>query len=109
VTPIAILSSRRSPVLPDLATTREQGFEEVNVDSWTGFFLPAGTPNAIVRRLNKALSETIDTPVVRQRFESIGQRIAVPERRAPEYLAELVPNDIKRWEGPIRASGVSIE
>ena len=109
VKPMAILSSQRSPVLPDLPTTREQGFEEINVDSWTGFFLPAGTPDAIVRRLNKALGETMDTPAVRQRFEAIGQRIATPDRRTPEYLAQLVPKDIKRWEGPIKASGVSID
>jgi tripartite-type tricarboxylate transporter receptor subunit TctC len=109
VKPIAILSSRRSPVLPDLATTREQGFDEVDVDSWTAFFLPAGTPDPIVRRLNKALSETVDTPAVRQRFESIGQRIAVPERRSPEYLTRLVPKEIERWAAPIKASGVLID
>lgn len=109
VKPMALLSPRRTPVLPELATTREQGFAEVDVDSWTGFFFPKGTPDPIVRRLNRALSDTVDTPAVRQRFEAIGQRIAAPERRSPEYLAQFVPKEIERWAAPIRASGVQID
>ena len=109
VKPIAILSPRRSTALPDLATANEQGLADIDVDTWIAFCLPKGTPDPIIRRLNTATSETLDTPSVRQRFESVGQRIVAPERRGPDYLVKLVPSEVAKWAGPIKASGVSID
>ena len=70
VKPIAALSPARSPVLPQIATAREQGLTGFDVDTWNALLLPKGTPAAIVR-LAKAASETIDTPSVRQRLEAL--------------------------------------
>ena len=109
VKPLAILSPRRSAALPDLPTTQEAGFVEVNVDTWIAYFLPKGVPDAVLRRLNRALNDTMDTPSVRKRFEDIGQRIVVPERRTPEYLTAMVPKEIEKWATPIRASGAQID
>ena len=50
---IAMLSPQRSPVLPDLPTAQEQGLAGFDADAWNAFFLPKGTPDAIVRRLAK--------------------------------------------------------
>ena len=57
---IALLSSSRSPVLPNLPTAQEQGLADFDVDAWAAFFLPKGTPGVIVHRLNKAMSDALD-------------------------------------------------
>jgi tripartite-type tricarboxylate transporter receptor subunit TctC len=105
---IASTGLRRAPTLPNLPTAREQGLP-FDVTAWQGIFLPKGTPEAIVRRLNRALSETLDTPTVRERFESVGEEVAAPERRSPEYFAQFVAGEIERWAGPIKASGVIVD
>jgi len=105
VKPIAYLSPKRSPVLPQVATAEEQGLADFDTSSWHAMFLPAGTPDAIVRRLNAALSETLDTAAVRERLEGLGATVVAAERRSPEYLARFLPAEIEKWAGPIRSSG----
>ena len=56
VKPIAILSSHRTPLLPNLATAHEQGLTDLKVDPWTAIFVPKDTPNAIVERLSRAVT-----------------------------------------------------
>jgi tripartite-type tricarboxylate transporter receptor subunit TctC len=106
---IALLSPSRASVLPNLPTAREQGLADFDVDSWAGFFLPKGTPDVIVRRLNKAMSDALDTRAVRERLDSLGVSVVPPERRSPEYLAKFVPAEIEKWAGPIRAAGISAD
>ena len=105
---IASTGTRRAPTLPDLPTAHEQGLP-FDVGAWQGIFLPKDTPEPIVRRLNRAISETLDKPSVRERFESVGEEVAAPGRRSPEYFAKFVAGEIERWSGPIRASGVSVD
>jgi tripartite-type tricarboxylate transporter receptor subunit TctC len=106
---IAFLGAKRSPALPDLATTAEQGLPGLNVSTWNAMFLPRGTSPAIVKRLADAASATIDTPSVRERIESLGYGVAPPEQRGPEFLTKFLPQEIERWAGPIKASGVSMD
>ena len=105
---IASTGSRRPAVLPNVATAREQGLD-FEVGTWQGLFLPKGTPEPIVRRLNAAVGEALDTPSVRERFEALGEEVAPPERRSPEYFAKFVAAEIARWSAPIKASGVSAD
>ena len=106
---IALLSPRRNPVLPELATADEQGLAGFDADAWNAFFLPRGTPEPIVRRLAKASSNALDLPWVRERLEDLGLDVPPPERRSPEYLAKLVPSELEKWAGPVKASGVSAD
>jgi tripartite-type tricarboxylate transporter receptor subunit TctC len=106
---IAVLSPHRYELAPNLATAAEQGLKDFDADSWAGFFLPKGTPAAIVQRLARATSGALDTPAVRQRYREVGLRIPPPEQRSTEYLTRLVPADIEKWAGPIKASGMSVE
>ena len=62
-----------------------------------------------MRRLAKAASETLDSPVIAQRYRELGVTVPPPERRTPEYLAKFVPSEIAHWAGPIKASGVSMD
>ncbi len=107
VKPIAIMGPNRSPIIPQVPTTAEQGLAGVESSAWNAFFLPKGAPDAIVRKLNKAMSDALDDPALRKRLEELGLEIVPPERRTPEYLAQFVPQEIERWAKPIRASGVS--
>jgi putative tricarboxylic transport membrane protein len=106
---IAVLAEKRVAIIPDLATSGEQGLAGVEASVWNAFFLPKGTPEAIVRRLNKAMSDMLDDPAVRKRLESLGLEIVPPERRTPEYLARYLPEEIERWGRVVRAAGISAD
>jgi tripartite-type tricarboxylate transporter receptor subunit TctC len=109
IKPIAILSKERSPSLPDLPSAHEQGLTGFDAASWYALFAPAGTPRAIVEKLNRATMATLDTPAVQQRLQQIGGDVIAPERRSPEYLAQFLAGQIKKWEAPIKASGIQLE
>jgi tripartite-type tricarboxylate transporter receptor subunit TctC len=85
VNAIATLTRERVAVLPDLPTAHEQGLADLDASLWFALFFPKGTADAIVHRLNGALSDALDSPGVRERLESIGLRVATPERRSPDY------------------------
>ncbi|MFL6799473.1 MAG: Bug family tripartite tricarboxylate transporter substrate binding protein [Xanthobacteraceae bacterium] len=106
---LAVMAANRVPIIPELATTGEQGLPGVEATVWNAFFLPKGTPEPIVRRLNKAMSDTLDDPGVRRRLEELGLEIATPERRTPEYLAGFLPQEIERWGRVIREAGITAE
>jgi tripartite-type tricarboxylate transporter receptor subunit TctC len=102
---IAVMAERRVPII-NLATANEQGLPGVAATVWNGFFLPRGTPQAIVAKLNKAMSDTIDNPTVRKKLEDLGLEIIPPERRTPEYLAKFIPEEIERWTKVVKAAGI---
>ena len=91
------------------ATTGEQGVPGVEASVWNAFFLPKGTPEPIVRKLNKAMSDTLDNAGIRSKLEELGLEIIPPERRSPEYLAKYLPEEIERWAKPIREAGISAD
>ena len=103
---IAILSKNRSPSLPDLPSAHEQGLTDFDIPSWYALFLPKGTPDAIVRKLNAAAIAAMNTQAMQDRLKTIGSDLVGPERRSPEYLGRFVANEIKKWAGPISTSGV---
>ena len=106
---IAVLDRNGSPILPGVASADAQGLTDFSVEAWWAFFMPKGAPRDIVAKLHAAVVATMDTPLVQQQLKGIGAALAPPDRRSPEYLREFVENEIERWAGPVRASGVSIE
>jgi tripartite-type tricarboxylate transporter receptor subunit TctC len=106
---MAALSRERATVLPAVPSAQEQGLSDFDASIWFALFFPKGTPAAIIRRLNVALSGTLDTKSVRERLEANGLRIAVPLRRTPDYLSRFVASEIKKYAGPIKASGATLE
>jgi tripartite-type tricarboxylate transporter receptor subunit TctC len=106
---ITITTRTRSPLLPNLATAQEQGLKDFEAYTWNAFFMPKGTPDVIVRRLNAATIEAVSTPVVAQRLKEIGATLVAPERRSSEYLGKFVASEIEKWAGPIKASGASAD
>ncbi len=108
VRPIAILTKERSPVLPNVPTAIEQGFD-VEAYTWNAFFLPKGTPRAIVEKLNKATVDAMKTPAVREKLESAGLRFVSDNRTTPEYLAKFVTSEIAKWAAPIKSSDITVD
>jgi tripartite-type tricarboxylate transporter receptor subunit TctC len=106
---IANLTKNRSPVMPTVATAHEQGVKDFSADFWTAFFLPKGTPAAIVQKLNAATVAAMSHPSVQQRMKELGAELVAPERRSPDYLQGFVGSQIEKWAGPIKASGVSMD
>jgi tripartite-type tricarboxylate transporter receptor subunit TctC len=106
---IAVMSPRRVPIIPDLPTTGEQGLADVEATVWNGFFFPKGTPDVIVRRMNKAMNTMIEEPAMRKRLEELGLEILPPEQRTPDYLAKYLPQDVERWRKVIIAAGIPVE
>lgn len=105
----ALLSGKRAPLLPDLPTAQEQGMANFDAGSWNVVFFPRGTPEPIIDKLNAAISEALDTSATRERLHAIGVDIPVKDRRSPAYAGKFVEAEIKKYEGPIRASGLVIE
>jgi len=106
---IATLTRERTPVLPDLASADEQGLKDFDTPGWYAFFVPAKTPDAVVRRLSKALTAALDTPSVRDRLQELGNTAAPPARQGPEYLGKFLRSEIDKWAPPIKASGTSLD
>jgi tripartite-type tricarboxylate transporter receptor subunit TctC len=107
--PIAVLAAQRVAIIPEVPTSGEQGLPGVESSVWNAFFLPKGTPDPIVRKLNAAVNTSLESPALRRRLEELGLEIVPPERRTPEYLAKFLPEDIERWAKPIRAAGISAD
>jgi tripartite-type tricarboxylate transporter receptor subunit TctC len=106
---LAILTKERSPALPDVPTAAEQGTPNLEAYTWNAIFLPKNTPPAIVNKLNGAIVQTIKTPAVRERLQSLGAKVVSEENATPQYLANLVKSEIEKWAGPIKASGVTAD
>ena len=107
--PIALLTKDRSPTFPTIPTANEQGLKDFEVGNWLAFFLPKGTPPAIVKKLNEASIATITTAATVARLKESGADVVAPERRTPEYLQQFVESEIKKWAGPIKEAGLVME
>ena len=109
ITAIVMLSRSRSLLMPDLPTANDQGLTDFDVVTWNAFFTPKATPTEIVKKLNDATSQALDTPTIKSRLHDIGVTGVALERRSPEYLAKFVVDEIARWAGPIKANGLQVD
>ena len=106
---LAILDSKRSPALPNIPTTSEQGTPNIVAYTWNAIFLPKGTPQPIVDKIHDAALAAMHTLAVRDRLVGLGAEIVPDNEATPQYLGQFVKSEIAKWAGPIKASGVSVE
>lgn len=106
---IALMSKTRSPVMPDLPTTAEQGLDNAEAYTWNALFLPKATPDDIVTRLNGAMLEAMHNALVKERLTDLGVQIVPDGRATPAYLAAYVKSEIEKWAVPIKASGAQAD
>lgn len=100
--PLAVTSARRSPQLPDVPTMAEAGVKSYESTAWSGLFAPAGTPEAIVQRLNAATLKALQSDKVRARYKDLGAE-ALP-LNAAEFGA-FVNREYDKWAEVVRVSG----
>jgi tripartite-type tricarboxylate transporter receptor subunit TctC len=91
---LAVTSSKRVPAFADLPTMAEAGIPGSEVDGWAGFFAPAGTPPAIVKKLEAEVQRVIAMPDVKQAFET-RQTLAISS--TGEEMKRIMQRDIARW------------
>ena len=103
---IAVTSARRLALLPDVPTLAESGFEGFDVQSWFGLAAPAGTPPAVVERLNQALNTALAEPALRQRLRDMA---ATPEPGTPQQMRQFAASEIHRWREVVKASGATAQ
>ena len=104
--PIAVLTRERSPILPNLPTAKEQGFDFGDFYYWMGLFFPKDTPEPIVAKFNGALRVVLDRPELQARLREAATTVVPAERRSPDYLRSFLDSEIKTWARAIKASGI---
>ena len=102
---LGVASTERDPALPNVPTFAEVGYPGFLASSWTGFFAPAGTPPAVIERLNAEINEVMKDPDVRTKMASLGLIIA---SRPQPATAELFKAEIARWAIMVEATGLSM-
>ncbi|MCK9512586.1 MAG: tripartite tricarboxylate transporter substrate binding protein [Pigmentiphaga sp.] len=104
--PIAVSSAKRSAALPDTPSLSEAGLEGVDIADWTGFFVPAGTPQSTIDKLHAAFSAALNTPKIRNQLESLGQTVYAADGKT---LAEWIDRDYAVYGEVIRDAGIKID
>lgn len=103
---LAISSPRRSTLLPDVPTVAETVLPGYEAYEWNGLLLPAGTPEAVVRRLHQAVVESLQDGELRQRLADMG---AQPVGGTPAEFADFLKKEAAKWEGVIRKGGIQVD
>jgi tripartite-type tricarboxylate transporter receptor subunit TctC len=106
---IALMNKTRSPALPNVPTTVEQGVDNAEAYTWNAIFLPKNAPDAIVKKLNEAILDAMHSAIVKDRLVGLGAQIVSDDRATPAYLAGFVKSEIEKWAGPIKASGATAD
>lgn len=91
---IAVLSSNRAAVMPELPTFAESGVPSVQADTWYGLFAPAGTPETALKRMYEAAAQALAQTEVIERLRKAGYE---PGSITPEALAATLRTDLRRW------------
>jgi tripartite-type tricarboxylate transporter receptor subunit TctC len=103
---VAVTSAKRAAALPNVPTIAESGYKDVDVSVWYGLLAPAGTPQAIVTRLNAEINKAL-------KASDVGDKIAEQGGNAlggtPEEFASLLKKDYAKWEPIVKASGAKVE
>ncbi|WER48638.1 tripartite tricarboxylate transporter substrate binding protein [Cupriavidus sp. WKF15] len=93
--PLAVLSDKRSPALPDVPTMQEAGYSGMAFGSWAGLLAPAGTPKEIITRLNKEVTRIVAQPDIREKLAAIDYDAV---GSTPEQFARTIADDTARWK-----------
>lgn len=103
---LAVVAPQRSPSLPDVPTVAEAGLPNFEVSTWYGVLAPAGTPRAIINRLNTELVKIMQVPELKERLAAMATD---PVTSTPEEFAELIKQEISRWAKVVREAGLKAD
>jgi len=102
---IAVTTADRSSMLPDVPTVAStlKGF---SVDTWWGLMAPAGTPPAVIAKLNKAFVDALHSPETKTRFASL---LAEPVGNSPEQFGAFMKSELAKYEQVVKATGAHVD
>ena len=103
---LAVASPKRSVYFPEVPTTKEAGFPNVELQNYYCLLLPAKTPRDIVMKLHDAVVKTVNTPGVREKLVGFG---ADPLTMTPDEFTRFVRADIEMWGKVVKAAGVKVD
>jgi tripartite-type tricarboxylate transporter receptor subunit TctC len=103
---LAVTGTKRIPQLPDVPSWQEAGVQDANVINYWGIVAPAGTPPAVVAKLNADVRKVLAQPDVRERLEREGAEII---SGPPERLAALIETDLANWKKLIVEAKITLE
>ena len=105
----AVMAETRAIAAPDIPTVDEAGLTKLYLPVWNGMWAPKGTPKDIIRKLNKAVVESLADTTVRQRLADIGQQIYPREQQSPEALGAYHKAEIEKWWPIVKAAGIKAD
>ena len=102
---LAVTSKERAKKYPNVATLDELGIKGYEVNTWVGFFAPAGTPKEIVTVIETAIKEAVAIPDVRSRFEATSAAI---RSGTAEELRQFLATDIEKWAKLVKDRNIKL-
>ena len=105
----AVTAASRLASAPDIPTVDEAELAGFHFSFWQAFWVPKGTPNDIVAKLNAAVVDALADPTVRQRFADQGQDIPARERQSPRALGAFHKAEIEKWWPIVKAANIKGE
>jgi tripartite-type tricarboxylate transporter receptor subunit TctC len=99
---LAVTSPARSALMPNVATFREQGFPELDIYIWAGVSAPAGTPDAVIARLNAEFGKALRAQEIKDKWRVMDFE---PLPSTPQEFATFAAQESKRWAEAVRVSG----
>ena len=103
---LAVTTPERSAAAPDLPTFAEAGLPGFNVSSWTGLFVPAGTPRPLIAKLNEETARITHDQAYLAQMKSLGTDVA---SSTPEQFSAFVKAEVKKWGEAVKRAGVSVD
>jgi len=102
--PLAVTGSKRMPSLPDVPTIAESGVPGYDIEAWFGILAPAGTPPAVVDRLNREIRAVLATPEFQQRMAALGQNLV---GNSPQEFGAFLAGEVAKMGEIVKAAGLS--
>jgi tripartite-type tricarboxylate transporter receptor subunit TctC len=103
---VAVSTRKRTRSLPDVPTADEQGFKGYDANTNGGFLAPAGTPKAVIAKLNAEINTALKLPDVRTKLEAAGIEI---QGGTPQEYAALIKSDLVKWGKVVKEAGIQPE
>jgi tripartite-type tricarboxylate transporter receptor subunit TctC len=103
---LMVTSAKRSPLLPDVPSAKEAGLPRVAMDFWVGFSAPAGTSQPVIDKLNKAITDALNSADGRKRLAEQGLE---PVPNSPTQASQLVAAEMQRWGAVVKAAGIKAD
>lgn len=106
VKPLAVLAPKRSPLAPEIPSLGDMGIHDVDGNGWYGALVPAGTPPAVVARLNAAFAAALQAPEVRERFDAMG--VEAVGGSSADFRAYLL-GERRKWADVIKTANIKAD